>query len=196
MDSELRDLLVSLKNSDIELRTKILESGSLYEGYDEEMESLHNKNAEMLDEVITNHGWPGKSLVGEDGADAAVMIAQHSISKPNLQRKFLEHIKIAVEGNEVLPIHEACLEDRILYNEGKPQIYGMLFEWNENGEFVTDVEDIKLANQRRKRLGIRTIEEAKQLHLNEIMAEGGAPPSDCREHLRKKNEWAKRVGWR
>lgn len=196
MNSELRDILVSLKNSDIEFRTRLLEAGSLYEGYNKDMETIHNKNAEKLDEIISKYGWPGKTLVGEEGADAAVMIAQHSISKPNLQRKFLECIKIAVEENEALPIHEACLEDRILYNEGMPQKCGMLFEWNENGEFVADVEDINLANQRRKRLGIRTVEEAKQLHLNEILAEGGAPPSDCRDDQRRKIEWAKRVGWR
>ena len=96
MKHDLRELLISLKEKDFELREAILKDGSLYDGYDEEMEALHIKNAEKLNEIVTEYGWPGKSLVGEDGSDAAVIIAQHSISKPTLQRKFLEYLKSAV----------------------------------------------------------------------------------------------------
>jgi hypothetical protein len=136
INNELRELLVSLKARDDELRKSILKNGSLYEGYDEDMESLHIENAEKLNAIVDECGWPGKSLAGKDGVDAAVIIAQHSISKPNLQKRFLEFLKTAVLKGEALPVHEACLEDRILFNEGKPQKYGMLFEWNEQGELL------------------------------------------------------------
>ena len=196
MNTALRELLISLKDRDIELRQKILKKGSLYDGYDEELEALHVSNAEKLNDIIAKHGWPGKSLVGKDGADAAVIIAQYSISKPILQKKFLAYLKPAVKKGEALPIHEACLEDRILFNEGKPQKYGMLFDWTENGKLITNVDDITLANERRKKLGLRTVEEAAEIHRKEIEAEGGGPPPDYFEHKRKETEWAKRVGWR
>ena len=196
MKHDLRELLISLKEKDFELREAILKDGSLYDGYDEEMEALHIKNAEKLNEIVTEYGWPGKSLVGEDGSDAAVIIAQHSISKPTLQRKFLEYLKSSVVEGEALPAQEACLEDRILFNEGKPQKYGMLFDWNEKGELFTNVDDLVLANERRKKLGLKSIEEATKLHRKEIEEEGGGPPADFHEHKRKELAWAKRVGWR
>ncbi len=135
-------------------------------------------------------------MANEDGADAAAILAQHSIGKPDLQKKFLVHLKSAVVDGEALPVHAACLEDRILSNQGQPQKYGMLFGWNEKGELVTNVDDFRLANERRQKLGLPSIEEAKDLHRKEIEGMGGGPPSDYHEHKRKELAWAKRVGWR
>jgi len=196
MKQDLRELLISLKERDCELRQAILQGGTLYDGYDEEMETLHIKNAEILYRILTEHGWPGKTLVGKDGSDAAFMIAQHSISKPNLQRRFLEYIKGAVAEGEASPVQAACLEDRILFNEGKAQKYGMLFDWNEKGELYTNVDDMTMANERRLKLGLKSIEEAVKLHRKEIEEEKGGPPADFHEHKRKELAWAQRVGWR
>jgi hypothetical protein len=146
-------LLISLKDQDIELRESKLKDGSLCDGYDEELEALHINNARKLDEIVAEYGWPGKSLSGKDGADAAVIIAQYAISKPILQKRFPEYLESAVAEGEALPVQEACLEDRILFNEGKPQKYGMLFDWNGSGELHTNVDDIALANERRKKPG-------------------------------------------
>jgi len=196
MNQGLRELLVSFKESDCALRRAILQDGSLYDGYDAEMEALHIKNAEILYGILTEYGWPGKSLVGNDGSDAAFMIAQHSISKPNLQRGFLEYLKGAVAEGEASPVQAACLEDRILFNEGKAQKYGMMFDWNEQGELYTNVDDTTMANERRLKLGLKSIEEAVKLHRKEIEEEKGGPPVDFHEHKRKELAWAKRVGWR
>ena len=79
---------------------KSYEKGTLNDGYDPRMEALHIENAERLDEIIENHEWPGQSLVGMEGSDAAFMIACHSISQPRLQRKFSQHIQDAVKNEE------------------------------------------------------------------------------------------------
>ena len=196
MNNELRELPISLEERDCALRQAILKAGSLYDGYDEEMEALHIQNAEILFEIVTEYGWPGKSMVGNDGSDAAFTIAQHSISKPDLQRRYLEYIKTAVAEGEASAVQEACLKDRILFNEGQPQKYGMLFDWNERGELYTNVDDISLANERRMTLGLKSIEVATKLHRKEIEEEAGGPPSDFHERKRKEIAWAKRVGWR
>lgn len=153
MNKKLQEELVKMKQADLRLRDSLLKNGSLYEGYDDEMESLHLHNAERLGEIIHSHGWPGKSLVGKEGADAAFLIAQHAISNPPLQRSFLSSLTEAVFKGEATEIQQACLQDRILFNEGKPQKFGMLFDWNENGQLYTDVDDVVLANKRRKKLG-------------------------------------------
>jgi len=195
MNEGIRKQLISMKEKDLEMRNTILKRGGLYEGYDESMEALHIENAETLDKIINDNGWPGKSLVGEDGAKAAFLIAQHAISKPELQRLFLSHLKTAVLDGEANPVQEACLEDRILFNEGKPCLYGMLFDWDESGNLVANVDDEAAVNERRKKLGLDTLAEALQKHRKEIEEEGGGPPSNIQEHKIKAKEWAKRVGW-
>ena len=196
INDALKKILISLKDRDLELRTKILKEGTLHDGYDPRMEALHRENAEKLNDIIGKHGWPGRSLVGTEGADAAFMLACHSISEPKLQRKFLQHIKEAVKNGEATTPQVACLEDRIRFNEGKPLRYGMLFDWDESGELITNVENLDLANDLRREMGLITVKEAKARHRQEIAMEGGRPPSDYHEHKRQEEAWAKRVGWR
>lgn len=184
MNKTLCNKLVSMAKQDQVLRDELLKQGSLYEGYAKEMENLHISNAEQLADIIKQHGWPGESLVGEKGARAASLIAQHAISKPDLQKQFLIDMGKAVEQGEAAPVLQACLQDRILFNQGKPQLFGMLFDWDESGELVTNVDSVEKANQRRKQLGLRTLEEAIQLHRKYVEEEGGGPPKNIIEHKR------------
>lgn len=196
MNEELKSKLVSMKDEDLEMRNSILNKAGLYEGYAEEMEALHIRNAEELKNIIDENGWPGKSLVGKEGADSAFTIAQHAISTPDLQKQFLVELKKAVLSGEATQIQEACLEDRILFNQGKPCRYGMLFDWDDSGNLVANVDDESLVNERRKKLGLLPLTEALKKHRKEIEDEGGGPPSNIEEHKRKGQEWAKRVGWK
>lgn len=196
MNEELKSRLIALKDEDLEMRNSILKKGGLYEGYNEEMEALHIRNAEELKKIMDENGWPGKSLVGEEGAYAAITIAQHAISKPELQKQFLVELKNAVRQGEATQLQEACLEDRILYIQGKPGRYGMLFDWDDSGNLVANVDDESLVNERRKKLGLASLAEALKKHRKEIEDEGGGPPSNIAEHKRKAEAWEKRVGWR
>jgi len=196
MNEELKLKLISMKDKDLEMKNSILKQGSLYDGYAEEMEVLHIQNAKELKKIINENGWPGKSLVGKEAADAAFTIAQHAISSPDLQRHFLVELKKAVSKGEATQIQEACLEDRILFNQGKPCLYGMLFDWDEPGNLVANVDDETLVNKRRKKLGLQPLSEAVERHRQEIENEAGGPPSNIAEHKRMGQEWAKRVGWR
>lgn len=196
MNQELKEILISMKNRDAEIRALILKKQSLYDGYDEEMESLHIKHTEKLKEIINNYGWPGKSLVGKEGANAAFVIAQNSISKPEFQKYFLSELKKAVAKGEATPNQEACLEDRILFNQGKSCKYGMLFDWNSDGNLIANVDDEALVNERRAKLGLSTLAEAIKRHREEIENEGGGPPKNIQKHKQLEQEWAQRVGWR
>jgi|HubBroStandDraft_3_1064219.scaffolds.fasta_scaffold71532_2 hypothetical protein len=46
-------------------------------------------------------GWPGRTLVGEDGAQAAWLLAQHADHNPDLQRAFLDALRDAVARGEL-----------------------------------------------------------------------------------------------
>lgn len=196
INEALRNLLISLKDRALELEAEYLQIHTRYDGYPLNLETLHLENAEKLNDIIEQHGWPGRSLVGTEGADAAFTLAQHSISKPELQRQFFQHINEAAKNGEATPCQAACLEDRIRFNEGKPQRYGMFFNWDESGVLIANVENLDLANKLRKEMGLKTVEEAKEIHRKEIEEEGGGRPLDFHEHKRNELAWAKRVGWR
>lgn len=51
--TSISDIIIGLKNADLELR-ELITSGKFGEGYNEEMAKLHDKNAEKLDEIISN----------------------------------------------------------------------------------------------------------------------------------------------
>jgi hypothetical protein len=136
MNEELLAQLENLKQHDIETRNKLLDEGRLYGAYDEEMQKVHRENAEALNEIIEAEGWPGISKVGIDGSRSAWLVAQHAICTPQLQRKFLAFMKKAAESGDVPMKQVAMLTDRIHFNEGKPQLYGTVMDWNEHGELT------------------------------------------------------------
>ena len=78
--------------------------------------------------------------------------------------KLLGAIKKAVEENKTDPISLAYLTGRIAVFEGKPQLYGTQFDWDENGEInANEFDDIAKVNQRRKAVGFNTLEEQTEI---------------------------------
>lgn len=196
MNSGLREKLISMMDAESKVRQQVLAAGRRYDGYSEVLETLHIQHAEEFLRIVNEYGWPGKSLVEKDGATAAFILARNAISKPDLQKQFFKHLQKAVTVGEATAIQEACLQDCILFYQGNPQQCGMFFDWDESGELVANVENIAEANERRKKLGLKTLAEDLLLHKNEIQQEGGGPPRDISEHKRQELAWAKRVGWR
>lgn len=76
-----------------------------------------------LKAIIDRHGWPGKSLVGEDGARSAWLLVQHADVDLAFQERCLSLMREAPDG-EVSPQNMAYLTDRVLVNEGCQQCYG------------------------------------------------------------------------
>lgn len=195
MNSGLREVLMAMVDAEAVAR-QILTQGRRYEGYPEALEALHIQHAEALLRIVTEYGWPGKSLVEKSGATAAFMLARNAISIPELQKLFLRCLEEAVLLDEVPAVQAACLQDCILFYQGHPQQCGMFFDWNESKELIVNVKDISQANARRKSLGLNTLEEDLRLHKHKIQHEGGGAPQNIQEHKRQELAWAKRVGWR
>ncbi|MBE9137143.1 hypothetical protein IQ254_07985 [Nodosilinea sp. LEGE 07088] len=196
MDNDLLKQLELLKKKDTDTRNKLLEEGELYGTYHEAMRSVHRENAIALDKIIEEHGWPGISKVGLEGSRAAWLIAQHSICTPALQRKFLDHLSNAEKQGDVPGKQVALLTDRIRFNEGRPQVYGTVLDWNETGELTCEVEDEENIDQLREQVGLPLFQQSLHHHRLEVEAEGGNAPEDFRVYKQASDDWAKSVGWR
>ena len=196
MNTELLAKLESLKQRDIYTRHRLMKEGRLYGRYDEEMQRVHVENAEALEEIIAAHGWPGISKVGLEGGRAAWLVAQHAICTPDLQKGFLRLLKEAAEAGEAPMKQTAFLTDRIRFNEGKPQVYGTVLDWDENGELGCEVEDPDGVDVRRAAVGLPPFEESLREHRKAVEAEGGKPPGDFEAYRQAGDAWARSVGWR
>ena len=195
MDRQLADELLAMQKRDLDTRARLLELGRLYGDYDPEMQAVHTENARRLKEIVARHGWPGISLVGLEACRAAWLVAQHSICTPELQREFLTLLAQACAAGDVPRRQVAFLTDRIRFNEGKPQLYGTVLDWNEEGELSCEVEDIAGLDARRAEVGLPPFADDLEKHRAEVRAEGGKPPHDYAEYRRKGRAWAESVGW-
>lgn len=122
-------------------------------------------NMQKIENIISQYGYPGKTLVGEPTNQAAWYVIQHSTKIG----KYLPLIKEAGKKKEIPFTWVAMMEDRYLMNENKEQIYGTQGKGemtkDKDGKqvfinFVWPVKDLKNVNKRRKEAGFdSTIEE-------------------------------------
>lgn len=74
--NEIAEKIIELKNTDLEFREKLIESGKLGEGYNQEMAEIHNKNAKTLNEIIDIIGYPTVDKGGKEANEATWLIIQ------------------------------------------------------------------------------------------------------------------------
>jgi Kdo2-lipid IVA lauroyltransferase/acyltransferase len=193
----LRLELLALDAQDQALRAELAATSVLFEGYHPRMEGLHRHNAQRLASLVNVHGWPGRSIAGEDGAAAAWRIAHHSIATPALQRRFRDALAEAVQRGEATALQLAMLEDRIRHLEGRPSRYGTLLDWTAAGMLSPGpVEEEGSVDARRAELGLPPLAEALR-QANEGPREPyDLPPADWSARQRAFEAWARRVGWR
>jgi hypothetical protein len=118
------------------------------------MTAADSENLPWLRQVITDVGWPGKSLVGEGGAEAAWLLAQHCDRDPAFQRRCLDLLTAAVEHGEATVVQQAYLTDRVLLHEGKPQEYGTQAIARDGRFEARNLRDQDHVDQRRASVGL------------------------------------------
>jgi hypothetical protein len=196
MNKDIQAELLALKRRDDDTRTLLVASGLLYQGYNKQMEAVHLQNADRLETIINHFGWPGVSLVGEEGAEAAFTIANHAISKPAFQRKCLALISSAVQIGDVPARHEAHLVDRIRFNERQPQIYGSIFDWDEHGEMSPwRIEKPETVDARRADIGLPPLAAQRQKIREMTSREEAVPPASYAARQKEIKDWCRTVGW-
>ncbi|MBK7969905.1 MAG: hypothetical protein IPK08_13710 [Bacteroidetes bacterium] len=192
----IAEKIIELKNTDLALREKLAKSGGLSEGYNEEMKELHNKNANILNDIIDAIGYPTFDKVGKEASDATWLIIQHSIGQPEFMRKCAELLENTVRENKADVKSLAFLTDRIAVLEEKPQLYGTQFDWDKFGNLSPNpFDDLNKVNERRKLIGLNTIEEQTEIIRARVKSENQSPPKDFEKRKQEIEQWKKNVGW-
>ncbi|MBT4849746.1 hypothetical protein HON36_02755 [Candidatus Parcubacteria bacterium] len=124
---------------------------------------IDRQNALRMKEIITEFGWPGKSLVGAEAAYGAWLLIQHADHDIDFQKQALELLKEATTKGEAEKKNEAYLTDRILVNSGRPQIFGTQFYTDDQGNFgPRPIENIEELNKRREEVGLGKFSDYEQ----------------------------------
>ena len=188
---------MAMAEYDLRVRGELVETGELFDGYNERMAAVHCENADKLERIVDEFGWPGINLVGDEAAEAAWLVLQHAIGNPPLQRKCLPMLQARAEAGDVAAYQVACLEDRICVFEGRPQLYGTQFDWDENGLMSPQpLADPQKVDDYRQSVGLGPLYEKIKEMRARADVEGHQSPRDFDKRQKEKDAWARSVGWR
>lgn len=124
--------------------------------------SMDSAITRRLRAIVREHGWPTRSMVGDDGAEAASLILTHSPSDA-FQREMLPHLDSAARIGEASASHAATVTDRLRTVEGKPQLYGTQFRIIEGTLVPYPIDEPERLDERRSRVGLVPMREYVEL---------------------------------
>jgi hypothetical protein len=160
-DAELAAELIARMDRDQEARARVQARVVV----DEQWSAVHaidTENTAWLKTVLDRIGWPRRSDVGEQGALAAWLLAQHADLDPDFQRRCLSLLDAAVRDGEAKASHLAYLTDRVRRGRGEPQLYGTQFWYGPESKGRLEpqpIEDVARLDERRRSVGLEPFAE-------------------------------------
>jgi hypothetical protein len=120
-----------------------------------------NLNLLSAKNIIKAYGFPGYKLVGASGSDMFWAIVQHGDNDLPFQEKALLLMDAQVKRKNASSEKHALLQDRVLLNKGKKQLFGTQVRYNKETDTAEPfpIEDPKNVDKRRKAVGLSTLKE-------------------------------------
>ncbi|RYF22301.1 MAG: hypothetical protein EOO77_04380 [Oxalobacteraceae bacterium] len=159
MNVAYREQLLALADADQQIREQIrgaftAQQLQANQGAAKEMAmrlvASQRENQVALSALIEKFGFPDVASVGEDGAHAGFLVAQHSTDR-KFRDDFLKNIEVAAARGSYSAADLALFVDRNLIMSGKPQRYGT--QRKADGSLF-DLEDPARLAQRRAEVGL------------------------------------------
>lgn len=139
----------------------------------EPWEQWHDRErAARLAEVIDESGgWPDPARVGRDGVFVAWLIAQHADHDVAFQQRALALVRTAVAAGRAEARNLAYLEDRVLVNTGRPQLYGTQVTEVDGRLEAATLSEPDTVDERRAALGMESLADYLA-YVREVNAQG------------------------
>jgi hypothetical protein len=154
----LRLRLLAMAKVDQDMRNAAIHSNEPWDY------TLDKKHTRALKRIIKQYGWPTIPMVGVEASMDAWLIAQHADHDRTFQKECLKLLK-RLPAEDISLHNIAYLEDRLLVAEGKPQLYGTQFDSIGPGMKPLPIKDEAYVDERRKKMGLGTLEEYRELML-------------------------------
>jgi len=123
-----------------------------------------HRNQELIISILEKCGMPTLSEVSQEQMGAIWLGLQHTNKK--YRKKFFPLIEEAVNNGDLNKEQYALMKDRILLDEGRPQIYGSQLK---DGKLYK-LESPETVNERREIMGLESIEKYLKKHNIEYKA--------------------------
>jgi hypothetical protein len=123
------------------------------------LRDVDRENTGRMKQILDRHGWPGRSLVGADGAQAAWLLAQHADHDRPFQRRCLALLREAVQKGEATGAQLAYLTDRLRVADRRRQVYGTQLVVVGGKPTPAPIEDEANVDRRRKEVGLPPLAE-------------------------------------
>lgn len=164
LNPDLRAELLAMQDADQHRRCRAMDASddAATVAWDAVREADHRHTA-RLREIVAEHGWPGRSLVGDDGSHAAWLLAQHADDEPQFQRRCLELLAAAVASGDAAAVDWAYLADRVAVKQGLPQLHGTQFRQDGDRFVPSPMDDVARVEQRRAALGLPTLAQYAEM---------------------------------
>jgi hypothetical protein len=121
--------------------------------------AIDAENLSRLKHIIIQDGFLSRSMVGDDGVNAAWLLVQHADSDSTFQARILKILAARVRRHEFDSVELAMLTDRVLVHQGKPQRYGTQFGDDGSGLKPGTMEDPAHVDERRLSVGLGPLAE-------------------------------------
>ncbi|MCC9138814.1 DUF6624 domain-containing protein [Pontibacter silvestris] len=167
-DADAKQTLEDIHASDQGIRLLLLEAYQVYGRESQEAKSIRARmkmidevNAKKIQELLQTKGWLGLDRVGELGNQAYFLAIQH-VQDSVVQHKYLPLMRQAVEAGNAAPWQYAFLQDRILMNEGKFQIYGTqkILSDDPTKSYLVPLQYPQRVDELRAEVGLKPLKEA------------------------------------
>jgi hypothetical protein len=164
LDQPLRKELLDRVQKDQAARQAFIDGDNKPEAWKQRIDPIDHENTAWLKQIVAARGWPGNSLVGEDGANAAWLLVQHADADPAFQAQALSLMEPAVAKHDASPSDFALLTDRVLLAQDKQQRYGTQFQTGDDGVMrLRPTEDTAGLDARRRAIGLPSMDEYRQM---------------------------------
>jgi len=123
-------------------------------------------NFKEMEALLRKNGWPTYSTVGKLAADSPLLVINHH-PKEEIRIKYLEQIKDACLENEGSCFEYAKIQDRILVNTEKPQLFGMQFTYDKDRNRIPfPILKPEFVDKRRAKIGLEPLKTYLKRKIN------------------------------
>lgn len=115
--------------------------------------------------IIKTYGFPGYSLIGEDGSECFWAIVQHCDQDLIFQQKALVLMSEEVKRHNATGENLALLQDRVLVSQGHKQLYGtqVRVDLKTHHAKPFPIQDSLKVDSRRKAIGLQPLQDYLKL---------------------------------
>ncbi|MBF4985434.1 hypothetical protein FNJ87_14230 [Nonlabens mediterrranea] len=117
------------------------------------VESIDQNNLTAVEQILGKCGMPAPESVGKLGYSALWLVIQHAGAEE--RKKYFPMIKKGMEDGLFEKQDVALMEDRMLMDDGLPQLYGSQVLMNADGSYeFYELQDPETVDARRKAMGM------------------------------------------